>query len=277
MKESKRILLISDVHNCHKDWYGVSNDERMERFVRHLHEEYAREPYEMILFLGDYSLDFWQWDEKGCYVDHQESRTQEFVEKYVRRLPAPWYMIAGNHEQYGEEKWKEITGCSRQGAVTVGDWLFVMLDGFGANLDPDFHSDGTFTPIDVSFVRAQMEKHPNHKVVLCSHHFDHRYETDEGKALIQDPRIVCLFAGHVHLSRIVDFLGKKLIWTGNYSYSSEKDPMQSMWGYREAILSEDSITTRYITPENTVVLDGKEINVAYSAQDEITLHATCEG
>jgi len=44
MKETKRILLISDVHNCHIDWYGVSNAERMERFVHHLHEEYAPRP-----------------------------------------------------------------------------------------------------------------------------------------------------------------------------------------------------------------------------------------
>ena len=157
--------------------------------------------------------------------------------------------------------------------VTVGDWLFIMLDGFGADLDPDFHSDGTFTPIDVPFVRAQMEKYPDHKVVLCSHHFDYRFETEEGKALVQDPRVVCLFAGHVHLSRIVDFFGKKLIWTGNYSYSSEKDPTKSMWGYREAILSSSGITTRYITPENTIVPDGQEITHPYSTQDEITIEA----
>lgn len=273
MKESKRILLISDVHNCHIDWYGVSNDERMERFVKHLHEEYARAPYEMILFLGDYSLDFWAWETQGCYVDHQESRTQEFVEKYARRLPAPWIMIPGNHEQYGEEKWKAITGCSRQGAVIVGDWLFVMLDSFGADLDPDFHSDGTFTPIDVPFVRAQMEKYPNHKVVLCSHHFDPRFETEAGKSLVQDPRIVCLFSGHVHRSRIVNFFDKKLIWTGNYSYSSEEDPLQCMWGFREAILSEDSILTRYIVQENRIVLDGKEIAIPRSIQDEIEIRA----
>ena len=271
MNSPKRILLISDVHNCHKDWYGVTNSERMERFVRHLQEEYDRAPYEMILFLGDYSLDFWEWDELGCYVDHQESRTREFVEAYARRLPAPWYMIAGNHEQYGEEKWREITGCSRQGAVTVGDWLFILLDSFGANLDPDFHSDGTFTPIDVPFIRAQMDKHPDRKVVLCSHHFDPRYETDEGKALIQDPRIVCLFAGHVHLSRIMDLCGKKLLWTGNYSYSSEEDPTGSMWGFREAILSENAIVSRYITPENSIVLDGREITVPYGTQDEIEI------
>lgn len=271
MMNAKRILLISDVHNCHKDWYGVTNEDRMERFVKHLHEEYARAPYEMILFLGDYSLDFWEWDELGCYVDHGESRTREFVEKHARRLPAPWYMIAGNHEQYGEEKWREITGCSRQGAVTVGDWLFIMTDSFGANLDPDYHSDGTFTPIDVSFVRAQLEKYPSHKVVLCSHHFDPRFETDEGKALIQDPRIVCLFAGHVHLSKVEDCCGKKLIRTGNYAYSSEENPLDSMWGYREAILSDDRLVSRYITPENTVELDGKEITVPYAAQDEIEI------
>lgn len=275
MNNTQRILLISDIHNCHKDWYGVSNDERMQRFVRHLLEEYERAPYEMILFLGDYSLDFWEWDELGCYVNHQESRTQEFVEKYVRQLPAPWVMIAGNHEQYGEEKWREITGCSRQGAVTVGSWLFILLDSFGADLDPTEHSDGTFTLIDVAFVREQMEKYPDHKVVLCSHHFDFRFETPEAKSLMCDERIACLFAGHVHLSRIItlpeDCGGKKLFWTGNYSYSSEENPLDSMWGFREAILTDNSLTTRYITPENTIILNGEQITVPYGTQDEATI------
>ena len=107
--------------------------------------------------------------------------------------------------------------------------------------------------------------------MLCSHHFDPRYETEEGRALVQDPRIVCLFAGHVHLSRAVDFFGKKLIWTGNYSYSSEKDPLASMWGFREAILSDSGIVSRYITPENRIELDGREITVPYGTQDEITI------
>lgn len=271
MSESKRILLISDVHNCHKDWYGVTNAERMERFIKHLHEEHARAPYEMILFLGDYSLDFWEWDELGCYVDHQESRTREFVEKYLSRLPAPWYMVAGNHEQYGEEKWREITGCSRQSAVTVGDWLFILLDSFGANLDPGFHSDGTFTPIDVPFVRAQMEKYPDHRVVLCSHHFDWDRETADGRTLLQDERIVCLFSGHVHRSRIVDCGCKKLCWTGNYSYSGERNPLDCPWGFREAVLTGASLVTRYITPENEIELDGKKIIVSYGTQDEITI------
>ncbi len=44
-----------------------------------------------------------------------------------------------------------------------------------------------------------------------------------------------------------------------------------MWRFREAILSEDSITTRYIAPENKIILDEKEVTIPYSTQDEITL------
>ena len=53
-----RIILASDIHHCHVTWYGVSSEERMERLVTHLNDEYERNPYDVILFLGDYSLDF---------------------------------------------------------------------------------------------------------------------------------------------------------------------------------------------------------------------------
>jgi len=271
----KRILLISDVHNCHIDWYGVSNDERMERFVKHLQEEYERAPYEMILFLGDYSLDFWQWNIKGCYINEGRSYTREFVEKHCSRLPAPYKMIAGNHEQYGPEKWREITGCERQDAWATDGWLFILLDGFGANLDPAEHSDGTFTPIDVEFVRRKMEEYPDHKVVLCSHHFDMERETEEGLALVRDERIVCLASGHVHLSDILTLPSeageKKLLRTGQYSYGPKVNPLNSMWGYREVILTDDALTSRYITPANSVVFDDGAATVNYGTQDEIVI------
>ena len=64
-----RIILVSDIHHCHVTWYGVSSEERMERLVTHLNDEYERNPYDVILFLGDYSLDFWEWDIKGCYIN----------------------------------------------------------------------------------------------------------------------------------------------------------------------------------------------------------------
>ena len=101
-----RIILASDIHHCHVTWYGVSSEERMERLVTHLNDEFERDPYDVILFLGDYSLDFWEWDIKGCYINEGKSYTRTFVDMYAPRLRAPYMMIAGNHEQYGEAAWR---------------------------------------------------------------------------------------------------------------------------------------------------------------------------
>ena len=269
----KRILLASDIHNCHLEWYGISNEERMERFVRHMNEEYIRDPYDIILFLGDYSLDHWKWNIQGCYIKEGVSRTNEFVEKYCTRLPTPFRMIAGNHEQYGYEKWREITGgYERQDYWKTSEWLFILLDSYGADLDPTEHSDGTFTPIDTAYVRKLMEAHPECKVVLCGHHFDYDKETDEGRALLEDERIICLASGHVHLSDVLSLpCGKKLLRTGNYSYCSGNDPLVSMWGYREVILTDDALISRYITPENDIVLNDQPITVKYASQDETVI------
>ena len=66
--KKKRVLLVSDTHNCHIDWYGVSTKERMDRLMRHIQEEYQKDPFEMILFLGDYSLDHWRWQIQGSWL-----------------------------------------------------------------------------------------------------------------------------------------------------------------------------------------------------------------
>lgn len=274
----RRVMLVSDVHLCHIDWYGMRCEDRLERMIAHLCEEYERDPYEMILFLGDYSLDFWVWDIQGSYINQRVSRTQEFVERFASRLPSPWMMIPGNHEQYSEEKWREITGQSRRGCWATDGWLFILLDSFAADLDPSVHSDGTFTPIDVDFVRAKMAEYPDHRVILCAHHFDFDRETDAGRELVRDKRIACLFSGHVHMSDIVvlppELGGKRIIRTGQYSYTHADPVSDSMWGFREVILTGDSLTTRYITPENTVCIEGQEITVPYGTQDEFSMLAT---
>ena len=277
----KRILLASDIHHCHLTWYGLSSEERMERLIRDLNAEYRRDPYEVILFLGDYSLDFWEWDTKGCYLNEGRSYTREFVEKVCPRLPSPYLMIPGNHEQYGEDMWRSLTGCSRKGVWTTDGWLFILLDNFSANLDPQQHSDGTFTPIDVDYVREQMDAYPDRRVVLCSHHFDFEKETPEGCRLVQDPRIVCLASGHVHLSDIVtlpDALGgKKILRTGHYSYAAAPNPLKFMHGFREMILTEDALFSRYITPANRIVLDGKAVDHPYGTQDEVRIPLSTAG
>ncbi len=273
----KRFLLCSDTHLCHIDWYGVPTEERMERLIKHIKEEYEKDPFEALLFLGDYSLDFWKWDIGGCYVANGRSETKEFMDKYVSRLfdlGIPMGFIAGNHEQYGYKKWNEITGYDRKDFLICDDILFILLDAFGEDLDPTEHSDGTFTAADTEYIAMLMENYPDKKVILCSHHFAPERESEEFKKLVREgERILCLFGGHVHLSDIhplgEEFGGKALLYTGNYSYSGVKDapPTASMWGFRDLIIDGDTLVSRYITPENEIELEGKRVLHPYGYQD----------
>ncbi|MBQ8208869.1 MAG: metallophosphoesterase [Clostridia bacterium] len=274
----KRFLIASDIHLCHIDWYGVPTAERMERFVRHVKEEYERDPFEALLLLGDYSLDHWKWDIQGCFLTEGRSCTKEFADGYISQLfdlGIPMAMIAGNHEQYGYKKWNDITGYDRKDFILSDDILFILLDTFGADLDPAEHSDGTFIPADMEYIKMLMNMYPDKKVILCAHHFDPEKETEEFKTLVrEDKRVLCLLGGHVHKSDVID-LGEKwgnkaLLYTGNYSYCGIKDasPTASMWGFRDLIIDGNTLESRYITPENDIVFEGESIHHPYGCQDE---------
>ena len=271
-----RIIIASDIHLCHTNWYGVPTAERMERLVKHLWDEYEREPYETIIFLGDYSLDHWNHgDVPGSYLTGT-CNTKNFLEKYASRLPVPYgVLIAGNHEMYGHEKWHELTGFYRRDTLVIGDYLFVIDDTFDTGLDPHADCDAFYSQINIPYVREQMARYPDKRVILCAHHFALDRETPEAHELVNDDRVVCLFSGHVHRSSVYtlpdDWKNKLVIRTGNYSYSKEEPPMLSMWGFRDVYLSDDEVRTRYIVPENTITYKGETVTVPYGIQDEAVI------
>ena len=276
-----RVLLASDLHWCHLEWYGISNADRLNCFAENMDAEYEKDPFSALLLLGDYSLDHWQWNVQGSYLKEGISNTANFARTYLERLSKDGVelrMIAGNHEQYGEEKWREVTGgFERKSHLVLGDYLFVLLDTYGAHLDPRVHSDGTYCGVDVDFVRSLMDSYPDKKVILCAHHFAPEVESDAFKQLMHDEtRVLFLCSGHVHKSRVVtlkdEFGGKKLLYTGHYSYSSEKeDPLRCPCGYRELILSDEGVVSRYITPAHTYVLKDQTVTVPYGYTDEFEL------
>ena len=246
--ENKRILIVTDIHYCDKIWHDATKEERADALCKALQEEYNQNPYDAILCLGDYSLDFWAWDTFGSYLGTPSvSNTRNFVEQVVPRFPRKPYLIPGNHEQYGNEKWKEITGFPRQFSVVYGDYVFLMCDTFGGDLDPTGHSDGTYTGIDPEFLRNALKRHPEKTIVLCMHDLIDEKESDEVRELIvSHPQICCAFAGHIHQSH-TRLLGKEwgnlpVIYCGDFSYSLE--PYQN-WGYQILDLS-NGFETKYI-------------------------------
>ena len=276
--ESKRIILASDIHLCHADWYGVKAEDRVQKFIDDLKTEYEKQPYQALLLLGDYSLDHWKWQIKGSYIEKGISYTKRFVDEYLSQLndlPIEIRMIAGNHEQYGEKLYHELTGYPREDVYVTGDWLFILMDTYKGGLDPTEHHDGVYTGADMEFIKLQMDIYPDKKVILCSHYIEPWRDTEEFKALLRDDRIICLFAGHTHNSDIwymeEEYGSKKTIFTGQYSDLNGKRLTSSMWGFRELILKDDCIESSYITPENTISLKEEMVNHPYGRQEHILI------
>ena len=248
-----RILFSSDLHLCHVDWYGVTAEERLSRWVDH-----------------------WAWKIKGSYLERGVSCAARFAREYLSQLsdlPIEIRMIAGNHEQYGDGKFRALTGYDRHSSCQIGDTLFIFTDTFRGDLDPDHHHDGVYTGIETDFVRGEMEKHGDCRVILCAHWLDAARESEAARELVRDGRIVCLLAGHNHRAHIGDFDGKPLLYTGHYSYGAPEGtwPISAMWGYRELTVEDGRLTSRYITPENEVEWEGKRILCKASEQDALSI------
>ena len=287
---TRRVLLASDVHLAHAgdsgtdEVYGVTPADRLQRFIDDVKAEYTRDPFDALLLLGDYSLDFWKWQTKGTWLTQGLSNTKKFVDEYLSQLyslPIDIRMIPGNHEQYGEELWEQLTGgYKRQDYYVCGDYLFLLLDTWAADLDPTEHSDGTYSGVvDMEFVNSTMARFPEKKVILCAHFLDvnnanEKKHTEFLNMLRSDDRIVCIFAGHNHRSEIrtlEEYNGLKEIFTGNYYQTGAATPMECMWGFREVILGDEEISTSYITPENTITYNGSTYRHPYGKQDSVTI------
>ena len=258
-----RILITSDVHhNKINEWYGLPSTLRMRYWVEAIKKEHAEKPFDLIIIAGDTSLD--HYENQGEYTKTSVARTKEFVDNYVSGLPegVPVFILPGNHEQFSNQQWKQLTGNERQGSVVVEGNLFIMLDNYNSNLEPNRTGDPEYTPTDVAFIQEQLAKNPDCKNVwLVAHHFDSKLETQAFKDLLKtEKRIKGLFSGHTHKSDVIslgsEFGGKKLAQTGEFSYSyyaamnqgELTDLYNSFWGFRDLVITDEYAMSQYIIP-----------------------------
>ena len=262
-----RVLLTSDIHYTYlTTWYGATAEERTQAWVDAVLYEHSLRPFDLIVIMGDVSLDHWEWNGGGTYLKDGVSTTKTFMENYVSQLPAdvPVFVLAGNHEQFGNAKWKELTGNDRQGSIVLGNDLYLFLDSYAEDLDPDHHHDGVATAPDVAFARAEMEKYPDHNVYLISHAFSMKKGGKEFAKLVSEPRVVALFQGHTHRCNVdklgADYAYKKVMHTGNFSYTGHDDSAEEIrktfWGFRDLVTVGDRSVTRYIVAESRAKLNG---------------------
>ena len=275
MKNIAKIIIASDVHYRCSDYYGVPCDDIAENLCSDLEAEYEKEPYEALLLLGDYSLDHWAWNTKGTYLTKGISNTKLFTDSYLSRIAPDGVnvrMIAGNHEQYGEELWLKLTGHNRRDHIVIGDILFILSDTYGGNLDPTEHSDGTYIGVNMDDINELMARYPDKKVILCSHWFDIAAESEEFRELLRkEERILCLFCGHNHISRVSNTGeangNKPILYTGNYSYSGEGNSVRCLPGYRVLTVTDEGISSKYVVHSHTYKIGSVRFTTEYAEQD----------
>ena len=273
MKEM-RFILTSDIHNCHQKWFASSNEERMEDYKKYLTQAQEKNKYDASFVLGDVSLDFWVCHEGGSYLQEVSvSNTDKFMKNIAPALPQPMYITPGNHEQYSHEDWMRFTGQTREQIIPFDGVVFVLCDAFSGNLGPDFHSDGTYLPINCDIIKKALADYPDAMIFLGAHYFDMEKESDEfKKLLLENDRIKGLFMGHDHRTK-VEFTAedagcRPLLRTGNFSYSGEKDPLRAFRGWRELIIHEDgSFETYYFVPAQTFTHNGFTVSITENKTD----------
>ena len=269
MDNKPTIIFCSDIHQV--DHYDYPAEKRVENLIAELNAFHGKYPYEKIVFLGDYSLDHWGWNDGGSW-SYGVCNTQNFIDRYAVNLKTPYHMSPGNHELYGNEKWKEITGAERNDCFLVGGYLVICCDNFAGDLDPVVPTDGIYTPTDLTFVKQKLREFPDVPVILCSHYFDLQKEPESFFSFIKnEKRIVVLVCGHDHLVEITD-LGETadyvcLYHDGHYSYAGGSKTLSDiMWGFCEAKLTSEGVEIRYIEPENNIHTDVFSVKHKYREQ-----------
>ena len=261
--------------------FGKKQGEKVQKIYDDIMEENRRSPLDAVLVLGDLSIDDYD------YRNLPWNFCKKFKEECMDRLPCPSYAIPGNHDSYTNDKWVEVFGYDRQYAIElVGDNVFIMADTFADTpANPANPASGSpHTKLDEAFLCECLEKYKGKKIFLCAHHFnaDRTFEESTKKIIKENPDIVCLFRGHVHINSVIDlgedFGGKQLIDIGGYGYSGRKVDgkwdfnvfdFSWAWGYQIVEVYDDKIRTYHVKTDNHYVATNGVFDVTETVEGEV--------
>ena len=185
------------------------------------------------------------------------------------------YVLAGNHDSFLNEKWKEMFGTDRQFSFKIGNMAFIMLDTFSDQGSNSKGNGTSYVGIDKTWLASEMAKYRNCKVVVCSHYFNSMKELKELSD--QYSNIIGFYHGHTHLYEAVDVgNGTMCINDGGFSYTAFAseggewnfeylDP-RSAWGY--CILEWTADNSRCVSYRTTLAITYEATNMTYTIARE---------
>jgi predicted phosphodiesterase len=268
-----RVMILSDTHyyttsNIKEDNLGISRAKKKEFLMGQIRKEIDGRGLDAILVLGDLATDNWTVGLADAKSDAEMYTKNTYYAKtlyddcfkpFENELGI--YVLAGNHDSFLNEKWKEMFGTDRQFSFKIGNMAFIMLDTF-SDQGSNSKSNGTsYVGIDKTWLASEMAKYRNCKVVVCSHYFNSMKELKELSD--QYSNIIGFYHGHTHLYEAVDVgNGTMCINDGGFSYTAFAseggewnfeylDP-RSAWGY--CILEWTADNSRCVSYRTTLAI-----------------------
>ena len=304
-QKTMRVLLVSDMHYTTEqthdelvktypesrttpaagDAFGHTQAQKIQAVLQGILEENAKAPLDLVLVLGDLSVDDYDWR------NLPENYCVQFREEVMKKLPCPVYAIPGNHDSYPNDRWREMFGYDRQFAVEQDGALFVMLDTF-PNC-PAASGDGSgshYQPADAAFLEKVLKEHPGLPTFLCSHYFGEQNESEEFRRIVREnPNIYCLFRGHTHIERVIpldeSWGNKILVDIGGYGYTMKvfdgPDGKRKFdfnyfgidwaWGYEVLEIGADAIRLHHRKPARRYVAHNGTYRIPEIISDTVEL------
>ena len=267
---NSRIMFVSDIHFSKDVTHGIDSVTRMNLMVDKLIEEHGENPIDFLVINGDLSLDYrYRATSREPY-----NYSKKVVSMFLSKLPFPVYLMAGNHDNYSNQEWINITGQERQYTIDFDDIIIICLDTFKPSINETYPGmENDYTGIDFDYLAKELEKYKGKKILLVSHYFDESKEPNTVKELInKNYDILGLICGHTHRHNVTTFGNKPLFFTGTFGYSldggiSNTYLKEQSYGFRDIYVKENGLYSCYIEPE----INLGEIEQSYSKIDEILI------
>ncbi len=283
-----RVMILSDTHyyttsNIKSDNLGMTKEQKKNLLVAQIKKEIADRGLDAILVLGDLATDNWTVglaDSVGSSDMYTKNTyyAKTFYDDCLKQFESEVgiYVLAGNHDSFLNDKWREMFGTDRQFSFKIGNTAFIMLDTFADTGSNSKNNGSSYVGIDKTWLAGEMAKYTNCKVVVCSHYFSSVAELKELSD--QYTNIIGFYHGHTHLYEAVDVgNGTVCINDGGFSYTAFADESgtswnfeffdpRSAWGY--CILESDTSSSKYVTYRTSLAVTYRADNITYTIANE---------
>jgi hypothetical protein len=175
-----RFAVASDGHFGQAD---ADYEADYDRLITSLNKEYEKSGLDFVVLNGD--------------LFHNDPEYVYPLEKKLKKLEMPWYVVRGNHDRMDEAGWKETWGYGSNFSFEMGEYAFVIASTSNVS--------GEYICADDNWLWDELDKYQFKKGVFVFMHIPPRKWGEAGincpkvlNCLESHSNVMAVFNGHEH-------------------------------------------------------------------------------